>query len=122
MATYDYRKVMYADIRNWINDNVDDFSDWEDLYEKVYEDLWPEDSITGNGLDGYFDSDSAKAAVQSNWDLCREALEEFCAPEEIGDKFLSKNWLYLDTSIRCYLLGEMLAEVLEDLKKEKEDK
>ena len=34
---------------------------------------------------------------------------------DIGEKFLDEDWEYFDVSIRCYLLGQAISEVLDEL-------
>ncbi len=89
----------------------------DEVQEKLYDDLWINDSVTGNGSGSYFfNSYESKEAVQDNMDICREALEEFCTPaEEIGKRFLNEDWEYLDVTIRCYLLGQAIDQALEEI-------
>lgn len=119
---YDYRKEMKNDIEEYIRENVNkgDYSDKDEAYEALNDDLWTADSVTGNGSGSYtFSRSTAKEYVTDNIELATEALREFCTPaEDIADKFLNEDWEYFDVSIRCYLLGEVLGEALEELEDE----
>ncbi len=113
---YDYKKAMTEDIEQELWERgfigVDDL---DEAYQELYDDLWIEDNVTGNGSGSYtFDNYKAKEYVTDNIELCAEALREFCVDAEtIADKFLYEEWEYFDVTIRCYLLGEVLGEVLE---------
>lgn len=117
---YNYYEAMKANIKQYLEDEFErcysDVDSLEELSEKLYDDLWTDDSITGNGSGSYtFNSLEAKEYVLDNMDLCKEALESFCTPaEELGNRFLNEDWEWLDVTIRCYILGSVISELLED--------
>lgn len=115
---YNYLEEMKADILEYLYDEGAEYKglDREELAEALRDDLWDNDSITGNGSGAYFSTtQEAKKAVMDNMGLCIEALREFCAPMEmVADKFLSQEWEYFDVTIRCYLLGQAIEEALDD--------
>ena len=118
MADYDYRDAMKKDILDYIEDNIDlEKYSREELSEKLNEDLWVEDSVTGNGSGSYtFNRAEAKEYVVDNTELCKQALDEFCvSAEQIAENFLCEDWEYFDVTIRCYLLSEMIEEALDEL-------
>ena len=52
-------------------------------------------------------------------DELQEAVNEFGIDSEtIGEKFLESDWEYFDVTIRCYLLGQAIAAVLDDLEED----
>ena len=116
---YDYREAMKDDIVQYIEENInlDEYEDNEELYETLDEDLWVADSVTGNGSGSYtFNREEAKKYVVDNMDLVGEMIEDFdIDAKTIGEKFKEQDWEYFDVSIRCYLLGEVLGDVLEEL-------
>lgn len=125
---YNYLINMVEDVKEAIRYNneltLEDLEYNKDrLQEKLYDDLWIDDSVTGNGSGSYFFSTyKSKEAVQDNMKLCKEALEEFCVdPKEIGERFLNEDWEYLDVTIRCYLLGQAIEEALEEIQEELEE-
>ena len=118
---YDYMEAMKNDIKEYLEDNFEykyfDYEDRDELAEDIYEDLWIEDSVTGNGSGSYtFCRQTAKEYVTNNIDLCQEALECFCVEaQEVGKRFLSKDWEYFDVTIRCYCLMEAINNVLDEM-------
>ena len=122
MLNYDYFNAMKSDVLDYINENINysDFDDIEELETYLNDELFCEDSVTGNASGSYtFDYCTAKEYVTDNIDVCRDALSEFCvAAETIGEKFLTEDWEYFDVTIRCYLLSEVIAETLKDIEKD----
>ena len=88
--------------------------EWE---QKLNDDLWCEDAITGNASGSYtFDRYTAREYVTENMSLCIEALQEFETDnEEISNRFLDEDWEYFDVTIRCYLLGRAIALALDEI-------
>ena len=120
---YDYREAMNEDIREAINNDYDvnDFrGDRDTLEEKLNDDLWIDDSVTGNGSGSYtFNYLKAREYVMDNPDLLGEMIKEFCIDANtVGEKFINEEWEYFDVSIRCYLLGECIGAVLDDMEAE----
>lgn len=119
MMNYDYREAMAEDIKDYLSEDEITVTEEnkDELFEKYNDELWTADGVTGNASGSYtFNSYKAKEYVLDNMDLAKEALEEFCVPaEEIGERFLNEDWEYLDVTIRCYLLGEVLGTVLEEM-------
>lgn len=122
---YNYYEAMMNDVRSYINNEIElnDFETIEELEESLNDNLWIDDSVTGNGSGSYtFNSYTAKEYVTENEDLCREALEEFCVDADtIAEKFLEADWEYFDVTIRCYLLGQIVGAVLEEIADEFEE-
>jgi len=128
MTEYNYLKAMIEDIKDYIRNNAElDRNDLEygreDLEEKLYDDLWTEDSVTGNASGSYtFNRYQAAEYVNDNIDLLHEALTEFCVDADtIVDKFLSEDFEYFDVTIRCYLLRQAIAEALDEIEEELEE-
>lgn len=123
MMNYNYREAVAADILDYIRDNytaeeiranLEDFRfRWE---EELRDDLWVCDSVTGNASGSYYcNTYRAAEALAHNWDLLRDALYEFGC-DDVNPMDKGEEWC--DVTIRCYLLGECLAEVLDDLEEE----
>lgn len=107
---YDYLESIKEDIKEYIKEN---YESMEDINEKeLYDDLWDDDSVTGNASGSYFcNSYKAQEALRGNEDLLQDTINEFCIDME-------EHWSdyeYLDVSIRCYLLSQAIGEVLEEL-------
>lgn len=113
---YDYLENVKEDVRNYIEENINlkDYTQ-EELEEKLNEDLWTEDSVTGNGSGSYtFNTWQAEENLCHNMDLLKEALEEYGS----GIEYLENGAEACDVTIRCYLLGRAISEVLEEYNEE----
>ena len=120
MTNYNYLENIKADVKEYINNeiNLKDFSDREELEEKLNEDLWICDSVTGNASGSYYcNSWKAEEALAHNWDLLAEAMKEFCCEVDL----LEKGAEWADVTIRCYLLGQAIGEVLDEMEEELEE-
>lgn len=111
MTKYDYREAMKEDIRNYI--------EWEGIeeadFDELYDDLFVTDSITGNGSGSYtFNRWKAEEYVIDNMRLAAEAFREFDDTKRFVEWLEAENFEAIDVTIRCYLLAECLAEVLEN--------
>lgn len=121
MKKYDYMEAMKNDIKEYLEDNFEykysDYTDREELAESLYDDLWIEDSVTGNASGSYtFCRQTAKEYVMDNFCVCLDMLEAFDVEEkEIGKRFLSEDWEWFDVSIRCYCLREAIENVLDEM-------
>lgn len=104
---YDYFKAMKDDIFEYLEETD------ERNFDTLYEQLWLEDTVTGNGSGSYtFNAYKAEENLCHNLDLLKEALDEF------GGDFseaLNKGPEYCDVTIRCYLLSAVLTKVLKEL-------
>ena len=92
------------------------FDDREELEEVARDELWVDDSVTGNASGSYFcNAWKAEEALAHNWDLLAEALREFGLD---GTDVLERGAEAMDVTIRCYLLGQAIAEALDELEEE----
>ena len=111
---YNYREAVKSDILDYIKNNIDfkDFNDLDELEEYLNEKLWDNDSVTGNGSGYYYcNAWAAEEAICHNLELLGEALDEFGGSCDI----LKDGAEAADVTIRCYLLGECIAEALEEI-------
>lgn len=116
---YNYYEAMKEDVQNYINYEVDldEYKGRRDeLEEKLNDDLWINDSVTGNASGSYtFNTAKAMEYVNDNLDLLREAYVEFGnGYEEVGKDFIEGDYEKMDVTIRCYLLGQTIAEILDE--------
>ena len=119
---YNYLEAMVDDIKDYIDENInlDEFEGRQELEEKLNDDLWVEDSVTGNGSGSYtFDRHKSYENVQGDpdaMDYIRDLVSEFGVDAEtVAEKFLDEDYEYWDVSIRCYLLGQAIGEALDQL-------
>ena len=118
MANYNYLEQVTADAKEAILGNMEywTFYDREELEEVANDELWADDSVTGNGSGSYFcNTWKAEEALCHNWDLLAEACEEF--GQDIGEAF-KRGAEFCDVTIRCYLLGQAIAAALDELEEE----
>lgn len=116
---YNYMEAMKEDIKEYINNevNLKDFTGRDELEEKLNDDLWVNDSVTGNASGSYYcNSWKAEEAICHNLDLLGEAMKEFGCEVDL----LEKGAEWADVTIRCYLLGQTIGEVLDDMEEELE--
>lgn len=116
MTTYNYLEVVTEDVRNYIEENIDR-ADWIDdrngLEEKLNDDLFVEDSVTGNASGSYtFNTCQAEENLCHNMGLLEEACTELGS--DIG-KIIKDGAETCDVTIRCYLLSRAIADVLDEL-------
>ena len=104
---YNYHDAICKDIK-------DVLSFWDPELDP--EDLWDDDSVTGNGGMYYDTEEACSAYLNGNWELLLEALYEFeltvaDAIKHIASKDIAR---WCDCIIRCYLFHSCLDEVLHD--------
>lgn len=117
---YNYLENVKEDVKNYIEENKDNesynFNDEKELKQLLFDDLWIDDSVTGNGSGSYyFNSYKARESLQGNEDLLIDALEEFGNDAESYKRSLTDPE-FADVTIRCYLLSQAIDEVLEEIK------
>ena len=115
IMSYDYNEAIREDIREYIKSEVD-LEEWrgnrDGLEEKLNEDLWTVDSVTGNGSGSYtFNTYEAEENICHNLDLLEEACEEFGGSMDV----VKDGAEACDVTIRCYLLGGAISDVLDEL-------
>ena len=115
---YNYLEELKSDVKNYIKEVASDYMDCEDMDElrdSLYDNLWDEDSVTGNGSGSYtFNREKAKEYVSDNMDLMVEAYKDLDSIESLVDDLEALDFETIDVTIRCYLLSQALDEVLED--------
>lgn len=119
---YSYMTDMIQAVENAIVQNyyLEDREDIEEFIIRLNDDLWDDDSVTGNGSGSYtMNRAMALANIQGDpeaFDYIREAVEAFGTPaEEISKRFLSEDWEYFDVTIRCYLLSAAILAAVDNV-------
>lgn len=113
---YNYLEAVTEDVREYVKNEIDfkDFNDIEELEQKLNDDLWICDSVTGNASGSYtFNTYQAEENLCHNMDLLNEACDEFGS--DMG-KLVKKGAEGCDVTIRCYLLGQAIAGIMEEIK------
>nr|DAD70736.1 MAG TPA: Transcription initiation factor IIA, gamma subunit, helical domain [Siphoviridae sp. ctKcB20] len=109
-VTNDAKQAILENLENW------DFTDREELEEKANDDLWCDDSVTGNGSGSYtFNAWQAEENLCHNMDELEDACNEF--GQDIGEA-VKQGAEYCDVTIRCYLLGQAISAAIDELEEE----
>lgn len=119
MKTYDYLENVKEDVRNYIEENkiVVTSSNREEVEQELNDTLFVNDSVTGNASGSYtFSTWQAEENLCHNMELLVEALTEFGCDLS----YLEKGAEACDVTIRCYLLGQAISEVLDEIEIENE--
>ena len=114
MEKYDYRQHVTEDVRDYISQHYtreelkELADDLDELGEKLHDEMWTADSVTGNGSGSYTcNSWQAEENLCHNLDLILEVAREFGGLDITDPESC-------DVSIRCYYLRECISEVLND--------
>lgn len=118
MKKYNYLEAVKEDVKSYIEENeifVNE-DNRNEIEEQLNEDLFIDDSVTGNASGSYtFNTWQAEENLCHNLDLLAEALEEFGGS---AGEALERGAEYCDVTIRCYLLAQAIAEVLDEVETE----
>lgn len=121
---YNYRKSITEDCVEAIHEYIEYHKDElhgmtkSELEEKMYDEFFVNDSVTGNASGSYtFSTSEAEQNLAGNWDLAAEAMSEFGCKENPFEK--GAEWV--DVTIRCYLLSECLSKAMSEIDDEIEE-
>lgn len=120
MERYDYFAAVKKDVLNYINENgmVVTTKNRNEVEQELNDTLFTCDSVTGNASGSYtFNAWKAEEYLCHNWELLAEALTEFGS----GMSYLERGAEACDVTIRCYLLGQAISEVLDEIETEEEE-
>ena len=120
MEKYNYFEAVKNAVLDYINENEIKVTtgNKDELAEQLHDDLWANDSVTGNGSGSYFfNTWKAEEALCHNLDLLGEACEEFGSTADL----LKDGAEACDVTIRCYLLPQAISEALDELEEDDED-
>lgn len=120
MERKDYIEELKKGLEDLIEEEGIDLcgEDADDEAERLREDAWIDDHVTGNGSGSYtFSRERARENLKGNEDLVGEMADAFgIGCEEIGRRFMAGDWESLDVMVRCYLLDEAIESLREDLR------
>lgn len=115
---YNYFESVKEDVKNYIEENeikvtADNRAEVE---EQLNEDLFVNDSVTGNASGSYtFNAWQAEENLCHNMDLLEDACNEW--GDDLGE-VVQRGAETCDVIIRCYLLAQAIAEVLDEIEEE----
>ena len=118
MEKYNYLEAVTNDAKQAILKNLNywKFTNREELEEVANDELWVDDSVTGNGSDSYtFSAWKAEENLCHNMDELEDACNEF--GQDIGEA-VKHGAEYCDVTIRCYLLGQAISAAIDELEEE----
>ena len=115
---YNYLEAVTAAAKQAILENLNywKFSDREELEGIANDELWVDDSVTGNASGSYtFSTWQAEENLCHNMDELENACNEF--GQDIGEA-VKQGAEYCDVTIRCYLLGQAISAAIDELEEE----
>lgn len=115
---YDYFEAVKNDLLCYIDERADEREEMtrEEFYEEIYDGAFISDSVTGNASGSYFcNTWESEEALCHNLDLLGEALTEFCCD---GSYITERGAEACDVTVRCYVLGQVLGEALDEYDEE----
>ena len=124
MTEYNYLEAMIEDVKEYLRNEAE--YDQDDLFynrsyleEKLHDELWCNDSVTGNASGSYtFSTWKAEEYLCHNYDELADACEAF--GQDVGEA-LKRGAEFCDVTIRCYLLGRAISEALDEIEAELEN-
>lgn len=114
MEKYNYLAAVKEDVKNYIIDNniAINEDNRDEIEQNLNDRLFCEDSITGNASGSYtFNAWQAEENLCHNGGLLSEALTEFGC----DITYLERGAEACDVTIRCYLLPQAIAEVIDEI-------
>ena len=111
-GAYNYKEEVANDVMEWLDENGEAIANQsgEVEYDKAYEELLDEDSVTGNGSGSYTNSSwAAEENLCHNFFLLSEAVDEM----GLSAENVLRSPEDADVTIRCYVLGQVLQDCLD---------
>lgn len=119
MGKYDYYIEVMNDIECWMDKDGDpfdlsQFSDRDEAAEYLHDELWAEDSITGNGPYGYASEEECEEYLCHNLNLIIEAIDTYgISTSDLRAQYTVKKLArYLDCLARLYVLPNAIEGAL----------
>lgn len=117
---YNYREEMVKDIKKYIVDNYmepEPGMTRDEYEERLSDELWDIDEITGNGGMYYADEDTCAGYVGYGLIDLIDALEEFGFDftHDMMDAFRVAPARYLDCLVRTHILYECVSKAVDEL-------
>lgn len=130
---YDYESAVRADLEQWVEDYgnkdvsglralvLEYDGDADEIRQYLEDTCMMSDCVTGNASGSYWCSSyRAQCALIGNIDLLGEAVDEFCYEgDSLKELMLSPE--SADVVIRCYLLGRVVYEYMQEHEDEIEE-
>ena len=121
-SMYNYLEAVKRDVKRYLEEEAPEIDRGDLFYgryefeNKLNDELWVNDSVTGNASGSYtFNTYKAEENLCHNLDELEEACS--CFGCDLGET-IKKGAEHCDVTIRCYLLGRAISEVLDELEEE----
>lgn len=120
---YNYFDSMIEDVKEAIREGeyMSKYHTRDELEEALNDELWIDDAVTGNASGSYFCNawKAREAVIDDGLEHFSEACKDFgIEAAEVGERFIDEDWEWMDVTIRCYLLGQVIAQVLDDMEED----
>ena len=118
--SYDYKKALIEDIKKYIVDNYmepEPGMSKEDYLERLQDELWDVDEVTGNGAYYYASEEECEQYIGYGIKYFIEAIKEFGFDWCVGMKEVLEYVpaRCIDTCIRTYLLYQCIEPAVDSL-------
>lgn len=119
MEEFNYEADVLDSVYDWLKNNEDEWVNegdtLEDIREYLEDELFNEDSVTGNASGSFtFDSNKAKANVFADIDSVRNAFMDYDERARFADLFFDEDWETIDVITRCYVLSDAISDALDE--------
>lgn len=129
MANSYYIREVKESVLDWIRENYEEkeigrkLRDREDWEETLNDELFNNDSVTGNASGSFFCNrwKSKDAFFESYDEDCGTEINDMISEFGINMDEHWDDWEYLDVSMRCYSLRSAISEALDELDEECEE-
>lgn len=123
MGKYDYERAITDAIKDWIISNdVSLEGDEDEIIDTIDDEVFMEDSITGNGVEFFDTEEKCSEYLSDNFGLLYEAVYEYNMDNDVEyiiDHYIDKSLArFFDCTIRCYLLRSCIERAVKELKGE----
>lgn len=111
-GAYNYDEEVANDVMEWLDENGEAIANPFGVveYDRAYEELMNEDSVTGNASGSYTNSSwAAEENLCHNFHLLSEAVDEM----GLSAENVLRSPEGADVTIRCYVLGQVLQDCLD---------
>lgn len=119
MEEFNYEADVLDSVYDWLKNNEDEWVNegdtLEDIREYLEDELFNEDSVTGNASGSFtFDRNKAKENVFADIDSVRNAFMEYDERARFADLFFDEDWETIDVITRCYVLSDAISDALDE--------
>lgn len=117
---YNYLEAVKEDVLQYIKDyiDLDEYESRDELEEKLNDDLWDDDYVTGNGSGTYTSSteEAKEYVIDSGFDGLEDMISDFgIEAKDLGEHLANGEWDWFDVSLRCHWLGQAIGEALDEV-------